>query len=123
MAAAPTAGAVPTTRQRTVVFPAFDDANDANESALDRLIRHWMNERHSPDILPAQEDLLNDILNHVSRQVSMRFAETKALAQRQSLMEGVGGGLGNLARFISPTLSISCVETPNCQRTSICASR
>ncbi|KII84746.1 hypothetical protein PLICRDRAFT_340619 [Plicaturopsis crispa FD-325 SS-3] len=39
-----------------------------DETPLQRLIRHWMNERHAPDILPAQEDLLSRLLDHIRRQ-------------------------------------------------------
>ncbi|PIL34310.1 hypothetical protein GSI_03085 [Ganoderma sinense ZZ0214-1] len=40
----------------------------AEETAFQQLIRHWMNERHSPDILPGQEMLLGRILDHVRKQ-------------------------------------------------------
>jgi GINS complex subunit 4 len=36
---------------------------------LEQLIRHWMNERHAPDILPAQEELLARLLDHIRKQV------------------------------------------------------
>ncbi len=36
---------------------------------LEQLVRHWINERHAPDILPAQENLLSSILDHLRRQV------------------------------------------------------
>lgn len=36
---------------------------------LEQLTRHWMNERHAPDILPAQEELLTNLLDHLRRQV------------------------------------------------------
>jgi hypothetical protein len=39
-------------------------------SPLEQLMRHWMNERHAPDILPAQEVLLGNLLDHIRRQVS-----------------------------------------------------
>ena len=39
------------------------------ETPLQQLIRHWMNERHAPDILPAQEGLLSGLLDHIRRQV------------------------------------------------------
>ena len=39
------------------------------ETPLQQLIRHWMNERHAPDILPAQEELLSSLLDHIRRQV------------------------------------------------------
>jgi len=35
---------------------------------LEQLTRHWMNERHAPDILPAQENLLASLLDHLRRQ-------------------------------------------------------
>ncbi len=44
----------------------------AEETAFQQLIRHWMNERHAPDILPGQEMLLGRILDHVRKQVSYR---------------------------------------------------
>ncbi|KAF9530665.1 hypothetical protein CPB83DRAFT_850071, partial [Crepidotus variabilis] len=42
--------------------------DEPKDTPLDRLIRHWMNERHCPDILPAQEDLLAHLLDHLRRQ-------------------------------------------------------
>jgi GINS complex subunit 4 len=39
------------------------------DTPLRRLIRHWMNERHAPDILPTQEELLSSLLDHIRRQV------------------------------------------------------
>lgn len=48
---------------------AIEDADP--ETQLQQLIRHWMNERHSPDILPAQERLLGSLLDHLRRQVSL----------------------------------------------------
>lgn len=41
----------------------------AEETSLQKLIRHWMNERHAPDILPAQETLLGRLLDHIGKQV------------------------------------------------------
>ncbi|ESK84067.1 dna replication complex gins protein sld5 [Moniliophthora roreri MCA 2997] len=38
------------------------------ETPLEKLMRHWMNERHCPDILPAEEDLLSSLLDHIRRQ-------------------------------------------------------
>ncbi|KAJ7048543.1 hypothetical protein C8F01DRAFT_1190004 [Mycena amicta] len=40
----------------------------AHETPLQQLTRHWMNERHAPDILPAQDVLLGSILDHIRRQ-------------------------------------------------------
>ncbi|KJA17328.1 hypothetical protein HYPSUDRAFT_1103641 [Hypholoma sublateritium FD-334 SS-4] len=41
---------------------------DVVETPLEQLTRHWMNERHAPDILPAQEALLAALLDHLRRQ-------------------------------------------------------
>ncbi|KAJ7641413.1 hypothetical protein FB45DRAFT_900158 [Roridomyces roridus] len=38
------------------------------ETPLEQLTRHWMNERHAPDILPVQDDLLGKLLDHIRRQ-------------------------------------------------------
>jgi hypothetical protein len=45
---------------------------DTNESPLQQLIRHWINERHAPDILPAQEQLLSGLLDHIRKQVTSK---------------------------------------------------
>lgn len=47
----------------------FTDLDDAQELPLQKLIRHWMNERHAPDILPIQAELLAGILDHIHKQV------------------------------------------------------
>ncbi|KAL0576645.1 GINS complex subunit [Marasmius crinis-equi] len=39
-----------------------------DETHLEQLMRHWMNERHAPDILDAQDDLLSSLLDHIRRQ-------------------------------------------------------
>ncbi len=41
------------------------------ETPLSELIRHWMNERHAPTILAAQEQLLGLLLDHIRRQVRL----------------------------------------------------
>ncbi|EIW77897.1 Sld5-domain-containing protein [Coniophora puteana RWD-64-598 SS2] len=41
---------------------------DVSETPLQQLVRHWMNERHAPDILPVQEALLSELLDHIRRQ-------------------------------------------------------
>lgn len=51
----------------------FDDGDELEDTPLQQLIRHWMNERHSPDILPAQEDLLAGLLDHLRLQVRLFF--------------------------------------------------
>ncbi len=44
----------------------------AEETPFQQLIRHWMNERHAPDILPGQEMLLGRLLDHIRKQVSVQ---------------------------------------------------
>jgi GINS complex subunit 4 len=41
------------------------------ETPLEQLTRHWMNERHAPDILPSQDVLLSSLLDHIRRQVGL----------------------------------------------------
>ncbi|KAL4065562.1 hypothetical protein V8B97DRAFT_2010371 [Scleroderma yunnanense] len=53
-------------RQRDA--PVLADDRDP-ETPLQQLIRHWMNERHAPDILPTEEDLLSRLLDHIRSQV------------------------------------------------------
>jgi hypothetical protein len=53
------------------VWAADRDSEDTQgETPLQQLIRHWMNERHAPDILPVQQTLLSGLLDHIRRQVS-----------------------------------------------------
>lgn len=42
---------------------------EEQETPLQQLIRHWMNERHAPDILPIAENVLAGLLDHIRRQV------------------------------------------------------
>lgn len=49
-------------------LPVFQEA-PTEESTLEQLMRHWMNERYCHDILPAQEGLLGRILDHIRHQV------------------------------------------------------
>ena len=46
--------------------PAFEE--DEEETPLQQLIRHWMNEWHAPDVLLIAEDVLSGFLDHVWRQ-------------------------------------------------------
>jgi GINS complex subunit 4 len=39
------------------------------DTPLQQLIRHWMNERHAPDILPNEGELLAGLLDHIRSQV------------------------------------------------------
>ncbi|KAN0118480.1 hypothetical protein V8E52_005210 [Russula decolorans] len=38
------------------------------ETLLQQLVRHWLNERHAPDILPVQVQVLTALLDHIRRQ-------------------------------------------------------
>ncbi|EAU83489.1 hypothetical protein CC1G_04745 [Coprinopsis cinerea okayama7 len=49
---------------REIIEEGSAEAN----TPLQQLIRHWMNERHAPDILPAQEELLSGLLDHLRLQ-------------------------------------------------------
>ncbi|KAK1222264.1 GINS complex subunit [Marasmius sp. AFHP31] len=40
----------------------------SEETHLEKLMRHWMNERHAPEILEAQEGILSSLLDHIRRQ-------------------------------------------------------
>lgn len=44
------------------------DQDVAEETPFQELIRHWMNERHAPELLPAQETLLGRLLDHIRKQ-------------------------------------------------------
>ncbi|KAH9475171.1 DNA replication complex GINS protein sld5 [Psilocybe cubensis] len=48
--------------------PDFYPEEAEQNTPLEQLTRHWLNERHAPDILPAQEDLLMNLLDHLRRQ-------------------------------------------------------
>ncbi|KAF8840127.1 GINS complex, Sld5 component [Paxillus ammoniavirescens] len=47
-------------------LPLFQE--DEQETPLQQLIRYWTNERHAPDILPTEEDLLSRLLDHIRSQ-------------------------------------------------------
>ena len=51
---------------------------DEEETPLQRLVRHWMNERHAPDVLPIPEDRLSGPLDHTRRQVGEMSASSSS---------------------------------------------
>jgi GINS complex subunit 4 len=59
--------AIPDEDEDEDIIPVLPAAT--NETPLEQLVRHWTNERHAPDILPAQEELLTNLLDHLRRQV------------------------------------------------------
>ena len=43
------------------------------ETLFQQLLRHWLNERHAPDILPMQAEVLGGgLLDHIRRKVRAR---------------------------------------------------
>ncbi|KAI0077966.1 Sld5-domain-containing protein [Panus rudis PR-1116 ss-1] len=48
--------------------PNLLPGDEVEETPFQNLLRHWMNERHAPDILPAQEALLGRLLDHIRKQ-------------------------------------------------------
>ena len=52
----------------------FGGPAPAPETLFQQLVRHWLNERHAPDILPIQAEVLSTLLDHIRRQV--RSTET-----------------------------------------------
>lgn len=48
-----------------------EDEEQIEETPLEQLTRHWMNERHAPDLLPRQEVLLASLLDHIHRQTNI----------------------------------------------------
>lgn len=59
----------PAPRNPDAGFANAHDPTAENQTPLQQLIRHWMNERHAPDILECQQDTLSTLLNHIRRQV------------------------------------------------------
>src|SRR5258708_3761969 len=43
------------------------------ETLFQQLVRHWFNERHAPDILPVQAEVLGSLLDHIRRQVCQLY--------------------------------------------------
>ena len=44
------------------------------ETLFQQLVRHWLNERHAPDLLPVQAEVLSALLDHIRRQVRIFFS-------------------------------------------------
>jgi hypothetical protein len=44
------------------------------ETLFQQLVRHWLNERHAPDLLPVQAEVLSALLDHSRRQVRFFFS-------------------------------------------------
>jgi hypothetical protein len=49
--------------------PIALDFGAPRETLFQQLMRHWLNERHAPDILPVQAEVLGALLDHIRRQV------------------------------------------------------
>lgn len=57
----------------------------AEETPYQQLVRHWLDERHAPDVLPGQEALLGRLLDHVRKQVSAREMVLRVAIDRTQL--------------------------------------
>ncbi len=53
----------------TTSGPIALDFGAPRETLFQQLVRHWLNERHAPDILPVQAEVLGSLLDHIRRQV------------------------------------------------------
>jgi hypothetical protein len=51
--------------------PIALDFGAPRETLFQQLVRHWLNERHAPDILPVQAEVLGGLLDHIRRQVCL----------------------------------------------------
>jgi len=49
------------------------DFGAPTDTLFQQLVRHWLNERHAPDILPVQAEVLGALLDHIRRQVRANF--------------------------------------------------
>ncbi|KAF7328972.1 hypothetical protein MVEN_02527200 [Mycena venus] len=78
-----------------------------DETPLEQLTRHWMNERHASDILPAQDVLLSSLLDQIRRQsetiqllrgdpsiVNLPNLQTPQIANISQTISGGIGGFG-----------------------------
>jgi len=57
----------------TAPGPIALDFGAPRETLFQQLVRHWLNERHAPDILPVQAEILGSLLDHIRRQVRRFF--------------------------------------------------
>ena len=53
--------------------PIALDFGAPRETLFQQLVRHWLNERHAPAILPVQAEVLGSLLDHIRRQVRRFF--------------------------------------------------
>lgn len=65
--------------------PAILGQDEAEETSFQQFIRHWMNERHAPDILPARETLLARLLDHARKQVGSRACSQRTVLLRAKI--------------------------------------
>ena len=103
------AGAVP------VPDPIALDFGAPPETLFQQLVRHWLNERHAPDILPVQAEVLSALLDHIRRQVGAAPISL-SLASLFSLIFYLGG----LLLFCRRIRCRRCVGIPTRLRRSTC---
>jgi hypothetical protein len=65
----PMAGGAPAGPAVAAPGPIALDFGAPPETLFQQLVRHWLNERHAPDILPVQAEVLGALLDHIHRQV------------------------------------------------------
>jgi len=52
------------------------------ETLFQQLVRHWLNERHAPDILPVQAEVLGALLDHIRRQVRQFYSSIPGIVRK-----------------------------------------
>ena len=89
------------------------------ETLFQQLVRHWLNERHAPDILPVQAEVLGALLDHIRRQVRQFCFFLPAWDSPQMNLFPFHFVAGCFCRRI---LSRRCVGTPTLQKRNTCGS-
>ena len=62
--------------------PIALDFGALQETLLQQLVRHWLNERHAPDILPVQAEVLGALLDHIRRQVRQLYLSIPGIVRK-----------------------------------------
>ena len=52
------------------------------DTLFQQLMRHWLNERHAPDILPVQAEVLGALLDHIRRQVRQFYFSQPGIVRK-----------------------------------------
>jgi hypothetical protein len=89
------------------------------ETLFQQLVRHWLNERHAPDILPVQAEVLGALLDHIRRQVRRFYFSIPVRDSPLMSLFPFHFGAGCFRRRIR---SRRCVGTLTRQRQNTCGS-